>query len=218
VRYVNRFFSDDPDTHKFMGKPRKELDEAWHNLLTATALHFSAEEMQQAGNATSVLHKDGGYIGGLGLSHSLHCLVSLFLLSPYLRYLTCTLSSVGRFARSCSLVSLFENPVTSTNPPTSKKRIKQYIHPEYYYSQQDQDWETIYTHLDHCLESLRQSTLCMADVSIYTFKWTPQSKTRPVVDVPQPHACIDWEALHEWMLAREATVDDLVGPPDEMSV
>ena len=33
VGYINRYLTRDPDTHKFMGNPRPELDEAWHNLL-----------------------------------------------------------------------------------------------------------------------------------------------------------------------------------------
>ena len=60
-----------------MGQPRPEMDEAWHALLSATAIRFSAQELQQAGNATSVRHKDGGFIGGLAVSHSLHCIVRL---------------------------------------------------------------------------------------------------------------------------------------------
>ncbi|KAM0308224.1 hypothetical protein ACHAO8_010206 [Botrytis cinerea] len=31
--YVNRFLTSDPDTPKFMGRPRPEMDDAWHELL-----------------------------------------------------------------------------------------------------------------------------------------------------------------------------------------
>lgn len=89
---MNRHLTRDPDTPSFMGQPRPELDEAWHDLLEGVFLHivilccqliidigtlikYSAEELKKAGNATSVAHKDGGYVGGLGISHSLHCLV-----------------------------------------------------------------------------------------------------------------------------------------------
>ncbi|KAL9089894.1 MAG: hypothetical protein Q9159_002251 [Coniocarpon cinnabarinum] len=33
VSYVNKFLTDDPSSAKFMGEPRPELDEAWHDLL-----------------------------------------------------------------------------------------------------------------------------------------------------------------------------------------
>ncbi|KAI1326101.1 hypothetical protein F5Y16DRAFT_400640 [Xylariaceae sp. FL0255] len=73
LNYVNRVLHEDPDTPKFIGKPRPELDEAWHQLLDTTLIRFSAEELDLA-NGTSIAHKDGGYVGGLGISHTLHCL------------------------------------------------------------------------------------------------------------------------------------------------
>jgi len=58
-----------------MGEPRPELDKAWTDLLAGTMIRYSEEELQLAGNATSIRHKEGGYVGGLGVSHSLHCVV-----------------------------------------------------------------------------------------------------------------------------------------------
>ncbi|KAK3399799.1 hypothetical protein B0T20DRAFT_406986 [Sordaria brevicollis] len=170
VKYVNKWLTGDPDTKKFMGKPRPELDQAWHDLLDSTLIKYSADELFLANNATSVQHKDGGFVGGLGISHSLHCL----------------------------------------------KRLKQYLHPEYYYGHEQQDWDELYSHVDHCLESLRQEILCNADVNVYTLKWTPHSRFKPTVKVPQPHACVDWDALHGWMKGRQARLEDMVGPPESL--
>lgn len=80
LKFVNRYLTSDPDTPKFMGEPRPEMDQAWHELLEATMIRFSDEELILSNNATSVKHKDGGYVGGLGISHSLHCLVRTHLL------------------------------------------------------------------------------------------------------------------------------------------
>lgn len=91
-----------------------------------------------------------------------------------------------------------------------QKRIKQYLHPEYYYDHEEQDWAELYHHVDHCLEALRQQILCSADVNIYTLKWTSHSKTKPSIEIPQPHACVNWDVLHQWMLERAARYDDLV--------
>jgi hypothetical protein len=33
LEYVNKYMTQDPDTPNFMGRPRQELDDAWHNLL-----------------------------------------------------------------------------------------------------------------------------------------------------------------------------------------
>ncbi|KAM7206460.1 protein of unknown function (DUF3328) domain containing protein [Naviculisporaceae sp. PSN 640] len=163
VEYVNKHITDGYEMPKFMGPPRAELDEAWHELLAGTMMRFTDEELMLAGNATSIRHKDGGFVGGLGVSHSLHCV----------------------------------------------KRIKQYLHPEYYYDE-DEDWDELYHHVDHCLESLRQQILCSADTNIYTLKWTSHSKTKPSISIPQPNACVNWDVLHSWMLSRAAKYDDLV--------
>jgi hypothetical protein len=39
VQYMNRHLTRDPDTPSFMGEPRPELDEAWHELLEGVSLH-----------------------------------------------------------------------------------------------------------------------------------------------------------------------------------
>ncbi|KAI1093972.1 hypothetical protein F5B19DRAFT_448205 [Rostrohypoxylon terebratum] len=170
LTYNNRYLTSDPDTPKFMGKPRPEMDQAWHDLLAGTMIRYSREELKLANNATSVEHIDGGFVGGLGISHSLHCL----------------------------------------------KRLKQYLHPEYYYSHEEQNWDELYSHVDHCLESLRQELMCNADINVYTLEWTPHSRFKPAVRVPQPHACVDWISLHSWMKERAARSVDMVGPPESL--
>ena len=49
---------------------------------------------------------------------------------------------------------------------------------------------------DHCLENLRQSTLCHADASsLTTFAWQPD-KARPVFNASESrHSCVDWGRL-----------------------
>lgn len=77
VTYVNKWLKGDPDTPKFLGNPSTEMDQAWHELLSGTAIRFSEEELILANNATSIRLQDGGYVAGLGISHSLHCVVSI---------------------------------------------------------------------------------------------------------------------------------------------
>jgi hypothetical protein len=89
------------------------------------------------------------------------------------------------------------------------------MHRDYYYPG-EQQWDELFFHADHCLESLRQAVMCSADVSIYTLEWTPHSKYKPAVRVPQPHACVDWEALHGWMGERAASLEDVVRPPESL--
>lgn len=71
-----------------MGEPRPELDQAWHDLLEGTLIRFSEDELFRSNNATSVRLEGGDYAGGLGISHSLHCLVSLIRNRLHYTYLS----------------------------------------------------------------------------------------------------------------------------------
>lgn len=51
------------------------------NVEQGSLIRHNAEELYLAGNATSVAHKDGGFVGGLGISHALHNLIR-FLIPP----------------------------------------------------------------------------------------------------------------------------------------
>ncbi|KAK4659847.1 hypothetical protein QC762_113200 [Podospora pseudocomata] len=171
VTYTNKFMNTDPDTSKFLGEPRPELDKAWHDLLDGTLIYFSEDELKKAGNAVSISREGGGYVGGLGVSHSLHCL----------------------------------------------KRIKQYLHPTYYYpdistTPGNETWSDLTSHVDHCLESLRQLVLCTADTNVYTLHWTDHSTLKPSVKVPQPNVCVDWKPLHRWMKGRGVGFGEMVHP------
>jgi len=68
--YTNKFLTSVPDTPNFMGKPRPELDDAWHDLLEGTLIRVTEEELQKAGNSTSVAYADGSYVAGLGISQT----------------------------------------------------------------------------------------------------------------------------------------------------
>lgn len=57
----------------FVGAPRPELDDAWHDLLENSYVHVSEQTLQKLNRSTIALN-DGSYVGGLGVYHELHCL------------------------------------------------------------------------------------------------------------------------------------------------
>ncbi|KAI0189057.1 hypothetical protein F4808DRAFT_454100 [Astrocystis sublimbata] len=62
----------------FVGEPRYELDQAWSNLLRATMVKVSEDEMRMM-NKTSIQMKDGsGYLGYLEAHHMLHCVKRIY--------------------------------------------------------------------------------------------------------------------------------------------
>jgi hypothetical protein len=57
--------------------------------------------------------------------------------------------------------------------------------------------------IDHCIDFLRQSAMCHADVGVITFQWSLDSRV-PVANSTH-HQCANWKKLDEWTKAR--TVD-----------
>lgn len=146
VRYVNKWLMNDPESSKFSGEPRPELDEAWHEMLDGTLIRLSEEELVQANNATSVKSKDGGYIGAIGVSHSLHCLVSAMLAAAFfLNFVLFSLCVAPGLEQddmhSCDKLYGPANPlrrkgssstctrttITPTTPPTGTKSMSTWI-------------------------------------------------------------------------------------------
>ncbi|KAK5657609.1 hypothetical protein OQA88_3188 [Cercophora sp. LCS_1] len=93
------------------------------------------------------------------------------------------------------------------------KRIKQYFHPGYYPNElhlHEDQWE----HIDHCLEVLRMAIMCHGDTNVYGLEWIAGDKYKPRTTLKQQNVCVDWAPLHQWMVDREATVDDMERPPN----
>ncbi|KAI0016893.1 hypothetical protein F4780DRAFT_635215 [Xylariomycetidae sp. FL0641] len=84
------------------------------------------------------------------------------------------------------------------------KRIYQYTYPDVY-PQDDSEAARAMNrqHKDHCLDFLRQSAMCHADVGVITFKWSEGSLV-PMANATH-HQCANWEKLDKWTKAR--TVD-----------
>ena len=57
-------------------------------------------------------------------------------------------------------------------------------------------------HIAHCIDAIRQSLMCAADITPYTWTWEPAIGTYRN-QVKNPHTCRNWEVLHEWV--RENT-------------
>ena len=64
------------------------------------------------------------------------------------------------------------------------------------------DPKVVRTHIDHCIEMLRQSIMCQSDLGILTYNWVE------VQDFPWPnfnteHQCRDYEKVLEWDKEKE---------------
>ncbi|KAK8057510.1 hypothetical protein PG996_011447 [Apiospora saccharicola] len=89
------------------------------------------------------------------------------------------------------------------------KRLRQYWFKDYYFPNiTDEERRLNWLHNDHCLEILRQSVMCHADVSMITMTWEPTS-VFPAADFQNVHECTNWDKLYEWQKERSR---DLMAP------
>ncbi|CAO1605803.1 hypothetical protein XANCAGTX0491_009309 [Xanthoria calcicola] len=89
--------------------------------------------------------------------------------------------------------------------------LRKWVHPEYYHADMTPAAKKhMESHVDHCIEFLRQSALCRPDLSLTTFKWDPQ-KTRPMFNASESsHTCVNWDILIESMAARRVTENEIL--------
>jgi len=64
-----------------------------------------------------------------------------------------------------------------------------------HYELPEEPWK--WSHLDHCLEDLRQTIMCNADFSIITYDWLPNYR-RPWANFKVDGECVNWEKLDAW--------------------
>lgn len=93
------------------------------------------------------------------------------------------------------------------------KRIQRWTYRDYYYPNMTaQEESDTFFHMAHCLELLRQATICKADTSITPYRWLHTGKGPSGVE-PSPqqgtmHECVNWEMLQEWATERRVDLFD----------
>lgn len=93
--------------------------------------------------------------------------------------------------------------------------IRKALHPEYYKPHTpgpnpgDQDELLGPDHIDHCVDAIRQSLMCTADVSVLVWTWNKKKKMN--MEVGQiAHTCRKFDKIQEW--ARERAIYDGFDP------
>ncbi|ETS78823.1 hypothetical protein PFICI_08676 [Pestalotiopsis fici W106-1] len=167
VRFNATLVIDSP----YNGPPSQEVDKAWGDLLENMNIAVPKSDIERIG-ATSIPipDTDNMYFAGLGVFHELHCI----------------------------------------------KRLRQYTWKEHYFpnstaeedrlnrlhtGKQNMDIVDVladaYKSPDHCLEIMRQATLCRADISLFTLQWSTDSPW-PRADFSHEHQCVDFDLINSW--------------------
>jgi hypothetical protein len=61
-------------------------------------------------------------------------------------------------------------------------------------------------HVAHCIDSIRQSLMCMSDISVIMWQWDIHDKiSKPVGNVA--HICRNFDAIRDWASERRLVED-----------
>lgn len=97
----------------------------------------------------------------------------------------------------------------------SKNMIRMALHPDYYRSHasihdrkpSSVDEELLeMEHIDHCIDSIRQSLTCNADISVLVWKWDA-GEQRNVPQAEVSHTCRKFDKIQEWARERSGSQD-----------
>ncbi|KAI1163312.1 hypothetical protein F5B18DRAFT_325107 [Nemania serpens] len=58
-----------------------------------------------------------------------------------------------------------------------------------------------FTHVDHCVEILRETLQCQGDLTPVPHRWVP-GKQMFIADTSLPHTCRDWDSIMKWQGER----------------
>ncbi|KAK0724133.1 hypothetical protein B0H67DRAFT_549984 [Lasiosphaeris hirsuta] len=62
-------------------------------------------------------------------------------------------------------------------------------------------------HADHCIDDIRQSLMCHADLSVVTFWWHPEMR-KPMPNFHLDQTCVNWDRLDAWASKRSFSIFD----------
>jgi len=91
------------------------------------------------------------------------------------------------------------------------RMIRQYLYPDYYYANVSSSYmEYLRNHSDHCIETLRESTTCIPDLTPHALYWVDEEERIHVnLKSDVKRQCVNWGSLVHWQKKREYHLEDL---------
>lgn len=84
------------------------------------------------------------------------------------------------------------------------------MYPDYYFpSLSDQEEADNRYHNEHCIDILRQSIMCHADITPVTMRWGHTQRI-PLGNFSSPHECVNWAEIYGW--AKQRSIQQLMDP------
>ncbi|KAI5855374.1 hypothetical protein BZA05DRAFT_334278, partial [Tricharina praecox] len=83
--------------------------------------------------------------------------------------------------------------------------VRKYTYADYY-KDIDIAWrdppDMLRTHVDHCIDVLRQKIMCDADVSVITYSWV-EGREHVLPDFSNTHRCRNFDKVRDWVLENK---------------
>ncbi|KAF2021504.1 hypothetical protein BU24DRAFT_417143 [Aaosphaeria arxii CBS 175.79] len=87
------------------------------------------------------------------------------------------------------------------------RQLRMHLYRDVYYenlTEANERW--FFDHLDHCIETIRLSIMCQADLSLYTFTWKTSTDTRPKAKSASKRQCVNWDEVQGWSMNRKISL------------
>ncbi|KAK4494436.1 hypothetical protein PRZ48_014734 [Zasmidium cellare] len=200
IKYVVRTFEQNLKDAPIEFLDPETVDDAWMDLYNFGLNAISREEASRLPNRTSNIikgHPDQ-YLIELDVFHQLHCLDKLRMAVEPFYGLKANAKDALQQARKEG------RPIPTLASKFPKRSADE--HPGI--GHEDLNAE----HLNHCINSLRQSIMCHGDISPVVWHWNDKLKdgrepfNRGFLSVT--HTCRDFEKLRQW--GRKRTIDSVL--------
>ncbi|KZS87707.1 hypothetical protein SISNIDRAFT_419194, partial [Sistotremastrum niveocremeum HHB9708] len=160
---------------KFHGPPTNETDEAWEALYEGGISSIHVSQAVLLPNWTEAIPGNETYYAvALDVFHQLHCLVRHTISMTHYPYSHTLMQNLIRKALLPERYGSPDNVITVPGENSVQ-----------------------FDHVDHCINSVRESLMCNADVAFNVWQWDDKKKrTKPRVDVL--HTCKNWGDILDW--------------------
>ncbi|KAK7955146.1 hypothetical protein PG988_015840 [Apiospora saccharicola] len=90
-----------------------------------------------------------------------------------------------------------------------------YVYKDRYYPNlSEKDERYLQIHLDHCIESLRETIMCSGNTALISFFWDNPKASQPAAQSNARSKCASWDSIERWGYSRRvSTSPDFRRPP-----
>lgn len=181
-------------------KPRPEVQtgkQVADNTLEGMAIRIAEDSARKLINSTEHAPISGfekEYVVGLDVFHQLHCLVSRLLLSDDIRLRMQNQLRKNIYPKRYNSSIIREDGSIDFLAWSHLGKLL-------YRSKIDLQEAYIIERLDHCIETIRESLTCSADVSAIPYRWNPRTKIAEP-DIRSIHMCRNFTKIRDWAFDR----------------